>query len=175
MHHPSVPHILPSLIHIACPVRARAPRRRRLSVLTSMPRKELDEEAYEGRRAVLEALPKALKEVGLEAVVPKLSAGPGKPQPGKYDEVASTLRRADGTTKGEQVLRRLLDAYNHARTAVAQRHGVHPFDALMPPAHKFIQQTLNPLGELVGGHSPDSASKHCPVRPSRCPSTHTVT
>ena len=158
MHHPSVSRTLPNLIHIACPVHARAPRRRRLSTLTSMPRKELDEEAYEGRRAVLEALPKALKEVGLEAVVPKLSAGPGKPQPGKYDEVASTLRRADGTTKGEQVLRRLLDAYNRARTAVAQRHGVPPFDPLVPPAHKFIQQTVNPLGELVGARALDSST-----------------
>ena len=122
-----------------------------------MPRKELDEEAYEGRRALLEALPKALKEVGLPVVVPALRANVGKPQPAKYDEVASTLRRADGTTKGEHVLKRALDAYNRAREAVATRRNVVPLKAIEPPAFYFVQQTLNPLGDLIGGRENEAA------------------
>ena len=35
--------------------------------------------------------------------------------------------------------------------------------------------TTTPESRGFDSHSPDSASKHCPVRPSRCPSTHTVT
>ena len=155
--HASVSRTLPKLIHTICPVRARAPCRRRLSTLTSMPRKELDEEAYEGRRALLEALPKALKEVGLPVVVPALRANVGKPQPAKYDEVASTLRRADGTTKGEHVLKRALDAYNRAREAVATRRNVVPLKAIEPPAFYFVQQTLNPLGDLIGGRENEAA------------------
>ena len=61
--------------------------------VSCMPRKALEEELEEERRALLGALPGALRAAGLPLVMPNLAGNSGRPQPAKYDELVSTAER----------------------------------------------------------------------------------
>ena len=115
-----------------------------------MPRAAHPEEAFAERRAVLECLPSTLHALGLPIVMPKLRANPGKPQPPKYEALVSTARRADGSTKGDAVVARLLLAVNAARRKAAVRLKLVARPDLEAPAYYFIQNTILVLGGLVG-------------------------
>ena len=115
-----------------------------------MPRAAHPEEAFAERRAVLECLPGTLHALGLPIVMPKLRANPGKPQPAKYEALVSTARRADGSTKGDAVVARLLLAVNAARRKAAVRLKLVPRPDLEAPAYYFIRNTVLVLGGLVG-------------------------
>ena len=123
-----------------------------------MPREALVLELVEERRAVLEALPRALRECGLPLVMPKLQCKPGRGQAAKYDELVSTTRRSDGTTKGTALMHHLIVAVNAARARAARRLQLAPREPLEAPAF-FWRRTVLHLWETSSAsrtrrHSP---------------------